>query len=71
MFKFVKQIFISEMMLFSSVPSVNSLECVSMNNQECKVRLDIVNINSNDSIFYPFSVNINKYGGNCNNISDP
>ena len=71
MFKFVKQIFISEMMFFSSVPSVNSLECVSMNNQECKVRLDIVNINSNDSIFYSFSVNTNKYGSNCNNISDP
>ena len=34
MFGFVKQIFISTMMFFgSNLPSVNSLKCISMNNQ--------------------------------------
>ena len=42
-----------------------------MKNQECKVRHEIVNINSNDPIFYPFSVKINRCNGNCNNINDP
>ena len=42
-----------------------------MNNQECKVRSEIVNINSNNPIFYPFSVKTNKCRGNCNNINDP
>ena len=42
-----------------------------MKNQECKVRPEIVNINSNDPIFYPFSIKVNKCSGNCNNISDP
>ena len=42
-----------------------------MKNQECKVRPEIVNINSNNPIFYPFSVKINKCSGNCNNINDP
>ena len=71
MFGFLKQIFISTIMLFSSLPNVNLLECISMKNQECKVRSEIVNINSNDPIFYPFSTKINKCSGNCNNISNP
>ena len=31
---------------------------------------EIVNINSNDPIFYPFSIRINKCSGNCNNINN-
>ena len=71
MFGFIKQIFISTMMFFSSLPNVNSLECVSLKNQECKVRPKIVDINSNKPIFYPFSIKINKCSGSCNNINSP
>ena len=71
MFSFIKQIFISAMMFFSSLPNVNSLECVSMKKRECKVRPEIVNINSNNPIFYPFSIKINKCSGSCNNINNP
>ena len=49
----------------------NALDCISMKNQECKVRPEIININSNNPIFYPFSVKINRCSGNCNNINDP
>ena len=42
-----------------------------MKNQECKVRPEIVDVSSNDPIFYPFSIKVNKYSGNCNNINDP
>ena len=42
-----------------------------MKNQECKVRPKIADINSNNPIFYPFSVKINRCIGNCNNINDP
>ena len=69
MFKFIKQIFISTMMFFVSLPSVYPLECISMENQECKVRPEIVNITGNNSIFYPFSIKTNKCSGNCNNIN--
>ena len=34
--------------------SVTPLKCVSMNNQECKVRSKIVSINSNGSVFFSF-----------------
>ena len=71
MLGFIKQIFISTMMFFSSLPNVNSLECVSLKNQECKVRPEIVDINSNKPIFYPFSIKINKCSGSCNNINSP
>ena len=51
--------------------SCNALKCVSMNNQEGKVRPEIININSNEPSFYPHSVKINKSSGSCNNINDP
>ena len=66
MFRFVKQIIISTMMFFSSLSSMNSLECVSMNNQECKVRPKIADVSSNDPIFYSFRITVNKCSGNCN-----
>ena len=56
MYKFIKKIFISTMIFFGSLSSVNPLECVSMNNQECKVRPEIVNINSKESALFPFSI---------------
>ena len=59
------------MMLFSNLPNMNPLECISMKNQECKVRHEIVDVNINNPIFYPFSIKINKCSGNCYNINDP
>ena len=56
MFKFIKQIFISTIMFFGSLSNVNPLECVSMKNQECKVRPEIVKVNNKEPIFYPFSI---------------
>ena len=42
-----------------------------MTNQECKVRPEIVNVNSNETLFYPFSIRASKCSGSCNNINDP
>ena len=51
--------------------NVNPLKCVSIENQECKIRLEIVNVNSDEPLFYLQSVKISKYRGICNNINDP
>ena len=51
MLKFIKKISVSTMMLFGSLSNVNSLKFISMNNQECKVRPEIVNVNSNEPLF--------------------
>ena len=71
MFKFIRQIFVSTMMFFGSLSRVNPLECVWMNNRECKVRPEIVNINTNELSFYSFSIKTSKFSGSCNNINDP
>ena len=60
MFGFAKQVFVVAMTCFSyNVLNVNSLEYVSMNNQECKTRTRIININQNEPVFC------------CNNVNDP
>ena len=51
--------------------STTSSSCISMINQGSKVRSEIVNLNSNEPIFYPFNIKTCKCSGSCNNISDP
>ena len=51
--------------------NVNKLKCVSMNNQECKVRPQIINVNSNEPSFYPYSILVNKCSGSSDNINGP
>ena len=72
MFGFIKKVFVVAMTLFNfNSSNVNSLECVSMNNQECKTRTKIININNNESEIYPFNIKVNKCSESCNNINDP
>ena len=64
MFRAIKKI----LALIFLVSNVNSLKCVLMKNQECKVRELIKN---NDYMLYPFSIKVNRCNGNCKNISNP
>ena len=66
MFRFIKKGFVAAMSFFSC----NALKCVLMNNPESKLRPEIININSNQPSFYPYSVKISKFSGSCNNIND-
>ena len=68
-FSFVRKVFVLGLTILSNI--TNALECISIKNQKYKVRPQIVNINSNNPIFYPSSVTINRCSGNCNNINDP
>ena len=47
------------------------MSCISMKNHECKARQQIVNINSDMSVFFLFSIKASKCSGSCNNIKDP
>ena len=55
-----------------------------MNNQKCKVRPEIINVNSDEPVrpeiinvnsyepvFFPFSIKASKCSGSCSNINDP
>ena len=57
--------------ILSFFTNVSSLSRISMKNKPCKTRPQIVNVNSDNPIFYPFSIKTNKCSGNCNNINDP
>ena len=70
MFSFVKKVFVLGLTVLSS-SITGALNCISLKNQECKVRPRIADIDSNNPIFYPFSTKINKCDGNCNNINNP
>ena len=42
-----------------------------MNNKECKLSSEIINVNTNEPIFYPYRITINKCKGSCSTINDP
>ena len=50
--------------------AVTPLQCISMTNQECKVRQEIVNVNSDEPVFYLFSIKASICRGSSNNIND-
>ena len=51
--------------------SYNILNVISLNNQECRAILEIININTKKPLFYPYSIKINRCSGSCNDINDP
>ena len=67
---FVKEAFALITTFFNPL-YVNSLECISMNNQKCKARPKIIDLNNNEPVFYPYSIKVNKCSGSCSNINDP
>ena len=42
-----------------------------MKNLKCKVRSEIINVNSNEPLFYPISIKTSKCSASSNNINDP
>ena len=71
MFRFIEKIFLMGLAFLLGLVNTTALSCISMNNQACKVRPEIVNVNSNEPVFYPFSIKTSKCSGSCNNINDP
>ena len=71
MFRFIRKCFFVGSLFLSNLVSTTSLSCISMNNEVCKARPEIINVNSNNPIFYPFSIKTSKCIGSCNNINDP
>ena len=67
----LKKIFLTGLSVLSSLTSTTLLSCISMKNQECKVRPEIINVNSDEPVFYHFSIKTSKCSGSYNNINDP
>ena len=71
MLGFIKKCFFRGLAFLSILASVNLLSCISMINQECKVRPQIVNLNSDEPVFFAFSIKTSKCSGSFSNINDP
>ena len=69
-FRFVKKVFFVELTILSSFTNALPLSCILMKKQECKTRPQVINVNSNNPIFYPFSIKTSKCSGNCNNTNN-
>ena len=74
---FIKKCFFTGLTILSSVNPLNATQlcatlskCVSTTNQECKVRPKIVNVNSDEPVFCPFSIKTIKCSDSCNNINN-
>ena len=37
----------------------------------CKIRSEIINVNTNEPMFYPYSITTNKCKDSCNTINNP
>ena len=55
--------------ILSSLTNTNSLSCISMNNEECKARPQVINANEDEPVFYPFSIETSECSVSCNNIN--
>ena len=75
-FGFAKKVFFIGLTIlsdFTNASSLNaiSLSCISIKNQECKTRPQVVNVNGDEPVFFPFSIETSKCSGSCNNINYP
>ena len=58
---------------FTNAKCLNAilLSCISMSNQECKTRPQVINVERDEPVFFPFSIKTSKCSGSCNNINYP
>ena len=70
-FGFVKKVFFIGLTILSGFTNANSLSSISMNNQQCKTRPQVVNVNEDEPVFFPFCSNTSKCSGSCNNFNYP
>ena len=71
MFRIIKKYFITGLEFLLTLTGINMLSFISMNNQECKVRPQIVDSNSEESMFFPFSIKTTKCSGSWNSVNNP
>ena len=70
-FGFGKKVFFIGLTILSGSTNANSLSYISMNNQERKTRPQVINVNGDEPVFFPFSIETSKSSGSCKNINYP
>ena len=62
MFRLTKKV-----LILGLVSTANSLKCLSLKNQECKVREVVV---KSEHMTFPYDIKVSRCSGNCNNITN-
>ena len=70
MLGFIKKCIFTGLAFLSTLTSIDTLNCLSMINQECRIRPQIVNVNGDDPLFFPFSIKTSKCSGSCNSSNN-
>ena len=71
MLGFIKKCFFTGLVFSSTLTSINLLSCILMNNQECRVGPQILNVNEDNPVSFPFSIKTGKCSGGCSNPNNP
>ena len=75
MFRFIIKSCVCTIRNFGKSLAFNSkrpIKCLkSLNNHPCQARPTVANINSDETLFYPFTIIVNKCDGGCNATDDP
>ena len=71
MLEFIKTCFFYRTNIFIDFNERKFVELYFNKNQECKVRPHIVNVNSDEPVFFAFSIKTSNCSCSCNNINDP
>ena len=70
-FQFLKKVFFIGLKILSGFTNANSLSCISINNEECRTKPQVVNVSEDKPVFFPFSIKTSKCSGSCNDINYP
>ena len=71
-FRFVKKVFFIGLTILSDFTNAGyPLNCILMKNKKCKTSPQVVNVNGDEPVFFPFSIETSKCSGSCNNINYP
>ena len=78
MFEFINKMFVGLLSITTVISFGKSLvfnfkgpiKCVSLNNQPAQTRPKLVNINSDETLFYLFTISVNKCKRSYNTIND-
>ena len=59
---------LKKVLILVLISTANSLKCISLKNQECRIRKTIIN---NDYIAFPYKIGAKKCIGSCDDINNP
>ena len=68
-FRFIKSVFVA-VLSFEKALTAQVIKYISLNNKPCLARPTFIDLNSDQLLYYPFVVILDRYDGICNTLDD-